>query len=256
MTVATNNSSREGAAKVWLLNVLGNAAALSVGYFWLVIPDARGWQVAGSAVLALLVVFLVAWLRAGTFAYFRVAEFREPGEVGGAFRRGLRHVIPLMILAAMFALLAWCLWSLYLYTPQFGVWLRQKMGGGVSPRAVTRVADWLITAVLCVLMPAVWLPVASTVSAFGVQAARIKRSWRVLKQTRYWLWLVILLALGGYVSYRLVWWVPQFETIKAQAWSMGLRFLAAYLIAVTAWVAVNRMVGVFVEREDTESASS
>lgn len=250
MTATTNNSRTVGAAKVWLLNVLGNAAALSVAYFWLLIPDARGWQVAGSAVVAAVFVFLVAWLRGGTFAYFRLAEFREQGEIGDAFRRGMRHVIALVIWVAGFGLLVWLFWTLFLYTPQFGVWLRQKMGGGPSPRTLTQLANWLIGLVVCILMPAVWLPVASTISAFGLQGGRIKRSFGVLRRPLYWLLLCVLIAVGLYPPYRLVWWIPQFESVRAQAWSLGLRFLIAYLIAVTAWVAMNFMVGVFAGRGD------
>ena len=51
-----------------------------VFYFWLLLPDAHGWQVAASGLLALVVIFFGVWLRAGSFAYFRVARIsRERG---------------------------------------------------------------------------------------------------------------------------------------------------------------------------------
>ena len=127
MTALSTSTKLAGVARLWLLNFLGNAAALTVIYGWLLIPDAHGWQVAASALIALAGVFLMAWLRAGTFAYFRVSEFRERADLWPAFRRGLRHLIPLIVCAAVFFALAWWLWSLREYTPQFGVWLRQKL---------------------------------------------------------------------------------------------------------------------------------
>lgn len=250
MTTVTTDTNSAGVARIWLLNFLGNIAAIAVGYYWLLIPDAHGWQVAGSAVLAAAVVFLVAWLRSGTFAYFRIGEFRRQGELRLAFRRGLRHVLGLMIWAAMFALLALLCWTLLTYTPRFGVWWRQKMNNGPSPRQVTHLANLLIVLVVCVMLPALWLPVASTIATFGVQSTRIKLSLRVLRRPLYWLWLCALLAIGAYLPYRLVWWIPRFESVRAQAWSMGLRFFAAYTLAVTAWILLMWMVGVFTERED------
>jgi hypothetical protein len=201
-------------------------------------------------VLAVIAIFLIAWLRAGTLAYFRIGEFRQGGELGEAFRRGLRHLIAVMLCAAVFALLVWMFWRLFIYTPQFGVWLRQKLNAGPSPRVVTRATNWLIALAVFVLIPAIWLPIASTLAAFGVQGARIRRSLHVLTRPLYWLWLCLVIVVGGYIPYRLVWWIPKFETVKAQAWSMGLRFFGAYLLAVSAWIAVNWMVGVFAERED------
>jgi hypothetical protein len=250
MTEATAKTDRVGWGKIWLLNFLGNMAALAVGYYWLLIPDAHGGQVAGSAVLAVSALLLMAWLRTGTFTYFRIAEFRQQGEVGLAFRRGLRHIIALMVWAGIFALLAFLCWRLFPYAPQFGVWLRQKMGGSLSPRTVTRGADWLIVLFMSVVMPAVWLPVASTIATFGLQIGRIKHSLAVLRRLLYWLWLCLLLVIGAYLPYRLVWWIPRFETVRAQAWSMGLRFFTAYCLAATAWVVLMWMVGIFVERED------
>ncbi len=75
------NTNRRGVLKLWLVNLVGNAAVLGAWYYWLLIPDAHGWQVAWSAVLALLTVVFVLWLRAGTLAWFRVAEFRKQSEL-------------------------------------------------------------------------------------------------------------------------------------------------------------------------------
>ena len=53
----TTQANHAGVAKLWLLNLVGNAAALAAWYFWLLLPDAHGWQVAGSGLLAVIVIF-------------------------------------------------------------------------------------------------------------------------------------------------------------------------------------------------------
>src|SRR5271169_3059438 len=105
MTESTTNHA--GIVKLWLLNFLANAVVLAAAYFWLLIPDARGWQVAGSAFLAVIVIVLVLWLRAGTLAYFRVAEFRKNGTVWRAYRHAVRYVPALALWVLVFGLFTW-----------------------------------------------------------------------------------------------------------------------------------------------------
>lgn len=244
------SASKSGVVKVWLLNLLGGALLIAAGYFWLQIPDARGWQVAGSILLLVLLAFIAAWLRAGAMAYFRIGGYRVHGTVWQAYRRGFRHVVAVIIAVAIFAGAAWWLWSLRAYTPQAGVWIRQKLNAGPTPASVTRDLDWLVAFVVFVGMPAIWLPVTITLAAFGAKFDRILRGLHLLRRPRYWLSLIILVCLGAYIPYRLVWWVPNFETIRSQAWSAGLRFVVAYLIVVSAWVVLLWIAGRGVEQED------
>ncbi len=254
MSIATTN--RSGVLKLWLLNLVANAAALAAWYYWLLIPDARGWQVAWSAVLALVVIFLVVWLRAGTLAWFRVAEFRNGSAIGVAFRRGLRHMIPLAIWFAIGAAIAWLVLSVGDYIPQFSVWIRQKVNAGPAPRNVMHGTDWLFFVLLWIVLPAVWLPVATTIAACGFSGARIGRSFRVLRRPLYWVLLCILIGLGVWVPYKLVTWIPELSTLRGQAWSAGLRFAAAYIVLITAFVLLIWMVGERTDREDPIVLSS
>lgn len=249
-------TSRRGVFKLWLLNLIANAAAIAAWYGWLLIPDARGWQVAMSALLALLVIVCVVWLRAGTLAYFRVADFRNRPELWRAFRRGARYIVPLAIWAAIFGGLAWVVLSAGSYTPQFAVWIRQKINAGPSPRNVMHNTDWLLFVLLWVVLPAIWLPVAVTIAAAGVHAAKLRRSLRVLAEPAYWFALCALIALGAYVPYRLITWVPDVPGLHKQAWSMALRFGAAYLVMVTGFILLVWMVGTRTDREDPIELSS
>jgi hypothetical protein len=246
------NAKHKGAAELWLLNLVGNAALLAAVYCWLLLPDAHGWQVAGSALLAIVVIFFGVWLRAGSFAYFRVAEFRNHAAVWRAFRHALRHLIALALWAILLAVLLFVLFSLRKYAAQFGVWFWQKSGIHVlSPRQLFHAADWLLR-LLMLLCAAFWLPIASTVAAAGLRGKRMARSLRVLKRPVYWLWFLALVLVGGFVPYKLVWWIPDLTDLRKQAWSMGLRFLVAYVILISAWVALLLVVGERVEREDPD----
>ena len=247
MTETTNHT---GIAKLWLLNLVANAAALAVGYFWLLIPDARGWQVGASALIAVIVVALVLWLRAGTLAWFRVAEFRKQGTIWRAYRHALRHVPALGIWVLVFVLFAWMLWGLQGYVPQFAVWLRQKLGAGPPPRNIMNDLNWLLLLIVGFVMPGLWVPMATTISAVGFRPEHVVLSRRVWQRPLFWLWFCLLLGVGVYVPYKLVWWIPDLQTLRQQGWSMGLRFLLAYLIAVTAFISVVWMTALHTDSED------
>ena len=250
MTMPENTTNRTGVIKLWLLNFVANAVLIAAAYFWLTIPDARGWQVAATALIAVAVVASVLWLRAGTLAWFRVAEFRKDTGIWRAYRHSLRYVSALAFWVLMFVVIAWLLWGLRDYVPQFAVWIRQKLNGGPPPRNIMNDLNWLMLFVVGLVMPGLWLPIATTVAASGVHPLHLARSRRVWKRPLYWLWFCLLLGFGVYIPYKLVWWIPDLQGIHQQAWSMGLRFLLAYTIGVTAFIAVVWMTGVFTERED------
>ena len=238
------NARHKGVALVWLLNVFGGAALILAVYGWLVLPDARAWQVAASGVLAIAVVICGLWLRAGSFAYFRVAEFRDNAAVWRAFRHALPHIVAFAIWTALLAILEWLLYACLRYAPQFGVWFWQKVPAlrlG-TPRMISHAAVWLLV-LLMVLLVGLWLPVASTVSATGLKPGAMARSWQLLKSGSYWLWFCALVFVGGYLSYKLIWWIPDLSTLRQQAWSAGLRLGLAYLLIVSAWVAVLLVIG-------------
>ena len=243
----------KGVAKLWLLNLIGNAALLAAVYFWLLLPDAHRSQVAGSALLGLAIIFCGVWLRAGTFGYFRVAEFREQGSVWRAFRHVVRHIVGLAIWAILLAVLECLLYSCLQYAPQFGVWLWQQVPAlrFGSPRAIFHVTEWLIGMAMALLI-AIWLPVASTVAAAGLKPTPMVRSWRLLKRVSYWLWFCVLAFAGVYLPYKLVCWIPSLDTLKQQAWSAGARFALAYVLLVSAWVALLLVIGDRLSQLDPE----
>lgn len=248
------NAKHSGVLKLWLLNAIGNAALLAAAFFWLLLPDAHAWQVVASGITALAVVFCGLWLRAGSFAYFRVGEFRDKSSLWRAFRHSLRHIFALALWVIPLAAAEWGLFLLLKYTPQFGVWFWQKAPAlrFGSPRAIYQAADWVLWIVMGLLV-ASWLPVATTVAAAGLKPRRMRRSFWVLRHAAYWIWLIVLASVGGYGSYRIIWWIPDASTLNKQAWSAGLRFFLAYLLLITAWIALLLIAGTRAEHEDPES---
>jgi hypothetical protein len=248
------NAKHSGVAKLWLLNLFGNAALLAAVYLLLILPDAHGWQVAASGLLALIVLFFGVWLRAGSFAYFRLAEFRDNADVWRAFHHSLSHLIALLLWAIPLAAIEWWLFSLRRYAPQFGVWFWQKFSAlrFGSPRQICRTADWVLW-IAMILLFAIWLPVASTIAATGLKPSRMARALRVLKHPTYWAWLVVLLFVGVYLPRKFIWWIPDLSTLTRQAWSAGARFFLAYVLLISAWVGLLLVVGTRVEKEDSDS---
>lgn len=250
MTMTESTINRAGVIKLWLLNFVANAAVVAVWYFWLTIPDARGWQLAATALIGVTTIALILWLRAGTLTWFRVAGFRKDAGIWRAYRHSIRYVPALGFWVATFVVVAWMLWGMRDYVPQFAVWASQKLNGGPPPRNIMNNLNWLLIAIVGYVLPALWIPIATTVAASGVHPEHLARSRRVWKHGRYWLWLLMLLSAGLYVPYRIVWWVPEVQTIQQQTWSMGMRFLLAYLIVVTAFIAIIWIAGVYADRED------
>ena len=248
MSAAATN--RSGVLKLWLLNLFANAAVLGAWYCWLLIPDAHGWQVAWTIAQALLTIAFVLWLRAGSVAWFRVSEFRTQPAIGPAFRRGWCHAIPLAIWFATFVVVAWIVISAGKYTPQFSVWIRQKVNAGPPPRNVMHGSDWLLFVLLWVVLPAIWIPIATTIAAVGFSGAHMQRSLRVLRRPLYWILYCVLMALASWVPYKLVTWVPDLSTLQQQAWSAGLRFVAAYVVLITAGLGLMWMAAERTDRED------
>jgi len=243
-------TNRSGVFKLWVLNLFGNAVILAAWYWWLLIPDAHGWQVGWTAAQALLTIAFVLWLRAGTATWFRVAEFRNQKAIGAAFRRGWRHAIPLAVWFAVFVAVAWIIIRAGNYTPQFTVWIRQRVDAGPSPRSVMHASDWLLFLLLWVVLPAIWIPMAATIAAAGFSGKHMRRSLRVLRRPLYWLLYCVLMAVAAWVPYKLVTWVPELSTLRQQAWSAGLRFVAAYILVITAGVGMMWMAGERTEWED------
>jgi hypothetical protein len=103
--------------------------------------------------------------------------------------------------------------------------------------------DWVVE---WILLPLVLLPWGAEVAAKGFAGfggRSLAAAWIVFRRGRYWVSYLALFALGIYVPVQLVHWVPEVESLGAQAASLAARFLAAYLMMVTAWLVLASLLG-------------
>jgi hypothetical protein len=87
-----------------------------------------------------------------------------------------------------------------------------------------------IWACLCVAL-------LSATAALGFSAFRsLRTAFAPLRSIGYWIGMLLAVLGGIYLPWKLVKWVPKAETLTSQAASMGVRFLIAYILVVTAVV--------------------
>jgi len=218
---------------IWIVQFGANLGLLAIAYWWLLWPDAQAWQVVASLIVSVAILFLAAWLHAGTLSYFV-----DAGGLRSAFQRGFRRVPVFLIWAIAFALALWALGRLRDAVPQASVRMAQILGSG--PRPLRSAADWVVAALQYVAAPAFFFVFLAEVIALGFRGWRLRAlaNW---KRARYWVVLGVALLVGALAPYKLIWWVPlKGSSLTAEAWSAILRFGLAYLLAVTTWVAFAR----------------
>jgi hypothetical protein len=230
---------------LWLVQFFGAAALLASAYGWLWIPESNARELLGAALLALLLAALALWLFAASLAYFDSTHGVEPLPLLFAFRRRLRNIPALLVWAVGWGVILWLVslsdervssWAATLAS-----WLTLHLRKPVSPEAVrgflNRAHWWLDWW----LIPLLVLPFGLAVSSDGFAGFRwtaIRRSLRVLGCLSYWLGAAILFLIGGYLPSKLLWWVPEFRSLSMEFTSLALRFLLAYILAATAWLAM------------------
>ncbi|MGO9256597.1 MAG: hypothetical protein ACLQU1_09885 [Bryobacteraceae bacterium] len=214
------------------IHLPANAALLWLGYYWLGVGESRTATLLWSAFLALLLACLVCWLHSATFACLRGAALPD------AFRKTLRHLLPVLLLAVAMVVLYSLLtrWADYSRQPAFTIasYLTLKLRKPVKPAAVLRVFDAALWLMRWMVLPVFLLPLISGVAARGWagfgEIARHARAWR------YWIAVPVLLVCAFWLPFRLLGWTPHLASFAMQMISFSLRLLAAYLLFVGAWL--------------------
>jgi hypothetical protein len=240
------NRSAHGVG-VWILQVLANAALLAFVWWWLTWPDAHVWQVAASFIAAAAVLFMALCVHCATLGYFAT----QPGSLAAAFRRCLARIPAFLLWVVLTVAVLWALQWLKASIPQASV--RGAQLGSTNPRQAMRAAAWILFLVQWVVVPVLLLPLASEISAEGFRGWSMA-ALRRLRRLTYWLGAIAALVLGIYVPYKLLLWVPQPSSLRREAWSIGIRFTAAYLLMVTAWVLFAALLGRDARQTDSTAA--
>ena len=239
-----------GAKRLWLLHVAANATWLALAYAWLWIPDERVWQLAVSFLGGVVLVGAALWLHGSTWVFFEQVHAGWPMPVATPFRGALRRVPPLLVCALLILLLFSALGFVTDFVQLAADWLASALTltfrKPVSPEYTLKFLSSLAWVLEWIVIPLLLLPWGAEVAAKGFAGfggRSLAAAWKVFRRGSYWLSYLALFALGVYVPVQLVNWVPEVESFGGQAASLAARFLAAYLLFITAWLLLASLLG-------------
>jgi hypothetical protein len=213
--------------KIWGLQFVTNIVLVAIAWWWLTWPDAHTWQVLLSFIVAAIVATAWLMLQCSTFAYFRTT-------IDAPFMRRLRVLAAFALVMLIFALGLWFLEGVHDDAPRLGTRFAQILHA--SPRTMIAIIEWKMRA-LEFIWACVCVALLSTTAALGFSAFRsLRAGFAPLKSVGYWIGMLLAVLGGIYLPWKLAKWVPKAETLPSQAASMGVRFLIAYILLITAIV--------------------
>ena len=91
--------------RLWLIQFFANPVLILLYAAWLLIPEARTWELILNVVLGIAIVVPAVVLHAGTLSYF-CGRFRNEGTLlKPAFARALRNIIAVAVWMVVFYLI-------------------------------------------------------------------------------------------------------------------------------------------------------
>ena len=230
--------------RVWIIQGVGTLLVAALAWSWFWMDEARVWQIAASAVLALLVLYLAAFLQRTALRVYRRDRLGAIGPQGPAAapqRRTLRQWMPGAALVFVFlAALVWGYGEIREALPdavQFiALWLTLHLRSPVDPYLLERRWETVQFVLPWLLFVVVWLPPAAA-ALLGE-----KRIWRAAARAwlrlRYWLGTLVCAAVGYYAFTKLSGWVPSVKGIGMQTVSMAARLGVGYVTALGSWLVI------------------
>lgn len=233
---------RAATRNLWLAHLVANAAVLGLFYFWLGILDANGLQLAATALFGALLAAFTLWLHGSAFAYFR-----EPGQsLGHAYRTALRHLPALALIVIVAVALYWAVsWLLNHAPPKAAMtasWLTMRLRRPVRPSLILGIMTGAIRVVEWFVIPVLLLPIAAAAADLGWRGFA-PRSLALLRRLPFLIACPVLLLLALYAPWRLIHWTPWQGKLAIEMTSFLSRWILAWLLFVTAWLAVTVLSG-------------
>jgi hypothetical protein len=216
-------------SRITSIHLLSNALLLLAGYYWLGIAESHTTTLVWSICVALFIAVLAIWTYGASFVYFR-----QPA----AWRTSLRNTLPLavavLLLIVVYLLLA--KWADYSSQPAFKIasWLTLKVRKPVRPSSIARVFNTILWLVEWVVLPVLFLPMLSAISASGWPGFTAVGS--KAKNWLYWLETPVLLFCAVRLPLLLLHWVPRVNSFGGQTASFAARAAVAYLLFGGAWL--------------------
>jgi len=236
--------------RIFALHVVANLILFGLVWLWLSIPESRAWHLLLSALLAAAIALGALWLHGATLHLFRRAHRDEWSGVTDSFRATLRVLPALLVWGAVGGMAFALIGRIEDLVPILSEWtssaLTFLLRRPVSPERAEMVLAIPVVVLRWVAAPLGLLLLGSAVSEEGFGALRGRGLDRVIGRVgRIGLWwrCAILVSVGLGLPSVLVHWVPEFEGMRAQAASMTVRLLAAYSLAIAAWLVLASIIG-------------
>ncbi len=218
------------------IQLVGNAAVLWLGYYWLSIGEARTGLLAWSFTVALVTALLFIWMHGASLVYGRDPHAKP---FGPALRR-----LPALLVAAVAVLLLYIALAKLqelCADPSFRLasWLTLKMRKPVKPAAVLRIVAAIFWIVRWVVVPMLLMPWIRAIAERGwrgfIPVGMGRYSWMERALTP----LLLLCAL--WLPFRLLGWRPLHSGFGLEMTSFIVRAAIAYLLFVVGLMALEGM---------------
>jgi hypothetical protein len=214
------------------IQLIGNAAALMLGYYWLSIGEARIGLLAWSFTIALFTAALFLWIHGAGLAYGLNSN--------APFRAALRR-LPVLLIAAIVVLL------LYIGLARlqdasadpafrFASWLTLKFRKPVKPATVARIVSAAFWLLRWILLPILLMPLVRAVVTW-----RRPPGLRSPVQWRERLLMPLLLLAALWLPFRILHWRPLMSSFSLEMTSFIIRAAIAYLLFTAGLLALEGM---------------
>jgi hypothetical protein len=238
--------------RLWLLQFLVNPVLAGLFAAWLLIPEARIWQLASNVLLALVIVAAALVLHAGTLNYFSDQSREQPAAIKTAFERALRHIAAIALCAVVFYVVWTLAAGLAGYHETFPTYVRSTLPAFIREHiplgVLAGLFDVLVFLLQWVAVPGLFMPLILRAADQGFRGFG-RTGWKTWETTiaslHYWLILAFAAFLGVYGSNTLLGWRPSSEspTFAAETANLVLRMLLAYGLGLLSWMVACSLIG-------------
>jgi hypothetical protein len=238
--------------RLWLIQFFANVILFALLVAWLLVPVASNLHVAFNFVFAALLIVTTLTLHSGTLNACVDRLRGAPVPLWPAFRRALRHILPVASCIAAFCLLCLLVNALGFLQTAFPAYVRSTLPVSLRRHITLHALDNLFSAALFVarwiLAPGLLLPFLLQASDLGFRgfALRGLSVWRkTIFNFSYWLTLLVAALVGVLATQKLMAATPDFKTstFHGEALSLAARLAVAYLLALFSWILTCSVVG-------------
>ena len=199
---------------------IGHLALFGLAYYWLGLRASSTGKLVLSAVLALLIVLLVAYLMA--FAFNRDA------------RLSLSRIPPMLVWLALLLPVAGVFTWACGKAHEVDQWINSALTLSTRTPVNLTYLGKALAALLAILAIRLLLPVAARTAHSGFEGLR---DWRpVALSLGYLAATAAYIFAGLWLPWTLFWWIPTVASFEGQMFSFILRVGAAFLLYVAAWL--------------------